>query len=163
MNTICFKCIKTLPVLLLTILLFGCGKPKDLRFGLAHNVTVKSVTTAGISVQATLPIENPNGYRINAKDADFTLTADNREIARIKQDDPLVLPGNSKAEYTVNATISINSGSILSVMSLFNNNANLNIDGTINVSSFLVHRNVLVHQEGVQNYLKPIMGQMKLF
>jgi LEA14-like dessication related protein len=157
------KYIKALPVLFIIAILTGCGKPKDLNFGLVHNINVKSITTGGITIEGTLPIENPNGYRIKAQNADVAVTAGDREIARIKQNLPVTLPGNSKGEYTINATISVSSGSIMSLMSVFNSNTDLNLNGTATVSSFLVHREVQIHQNGVQNYLKPILGGMKLF
>src|SRR5476651_387125 len=118
MNTPILKYIKAIPALFIIALLASCGKPKDLNFGMVHNVTVKSITTGGITIEGILPIENPNGYRIKAQDADVSVTAGDKEIAHIKQNLPVTLPGNSKGEYTVNATISIGSGSILSVMSV---------------------------------------------
>ncbi|MBW4888249.1 LEA type 2 family protein [Mucilaginibacter sp. HMF5004] len=157
------KYIKAIPALVLIAALASCGQPKDLNFGLVHNVNVKSFTTGGITIEATLPIENPNGYRIKAQNADVSVLAGNKEIARIKQNLPVTLPGNSKGEYTINATISVGSGSIMSLMSVFNSNADLNLNGTARISSFLVHRDVQIHQTGVQNYLKPIISGMKLF
>jgi LEA14-like dessication related protein len=163
MTSIILKYIKALPVLFMVAALASCGKPKDLNFGLVHNVTVKSITTGGITVEGILPIENPNGYRIKAQNADVSVLAGDKEIARIKQNLPVTLPGNSKGEYTINATISLGSTSVFSLMSIFNSDADLNINGTANISAFLVHRDVQIHQTGVQNYLKPIISGMKLF
>jgi len=157
------KEIKWMAVIVLLAILSGCGKPKDLKFGMAHNVAVKSFSTSGITLEAVLPIENPNGYRINAKDADMSLMAGDKEIAHIKQNLPVTLPGNSKGEYTINATISLSDGNIMSAMNVFNSGADLSLNGTVNVSSFMMHKNLQVHQTGIQNYLKPIIGQVKLF
>jgi LEA14-like dessication related protein len=163
MNRSILKYIKAVPALLIIALLASCGNPKDLNFGIIHNVTVKSITTGGITVEGILPIENPNGYRIKAKDADLALLAGDKEIAHIRQNLPVTMPGNSKGEYTINATISLGSGNILSVMSIFNSNVDLNINGTANISSFLIHRDVQVHKTGVQNYLRPALNGLKLF
>ncbi len=163
MSASILKYIKAIPVLLIVAVFASCGKPKDLNFGLVHNVTVKSINTGGITIEGILPIENPNGYRIKAQNADVSILAGDKEIARIKQNLPVTLPGNSKGEYTINATISLGSGNILSLMSIFNNNVDLNLIGTANISSFLVHRDVQIHQTSVQNYLKPIIGGLKLF
>jgi len=157
------KEIKWVAAIVLLIVLSGCGKPKDLKFGMAHNVAVKSFSTSGITLEAVLPIENPNGYTINAKDADMSLMAGEKEIARIKQNIPVTLPGNSKGEYTINATISLTDGNLISAMNVFNSGVDLNLDGKVNISSFLIHKDVQVHQTGIQNYLKPLMGQVKLF
>lgn len=163
MYKIGLKYIKVLSALLIVAAMASCGKPKDLVFGLVHNVSVKSINTAGITLEGTLPVENPNGYKIKAQNADISILAGDKEIARIRQNLPVTLPGNSKGEYVVNATISLGSSNILSVMSIFNNNADLNINGTISLSSFLIHRDVQIHQTGVQNYLKPIINQLKPF
>jgi LEA14-like dessication related protein len=156
--------IKAIPALLLIALLASCGQPKDLNFGLPHDIKVTSMNTGGITIEGILPIENPNGYRIKAQNADVGILAGNKEVARIKQNLPVTLPGNSKGEYTINATISLGSGSnILSVMGIFNSNTDLNIDGKATVSAFLMRRDVPIHQTAVQNYLKPIINGLKLF
>ncbi len=158
------KYIKAIPALFLVALLASCGKPKDLNFGLPHDIKVKSVTTGGITIEGVLPIENPNGYRIKAQNADISILAGDKEIARMKQNLPVSLPGNSKGDYTINATITLGNGTnVFSLMGVFNSNTDLNIDGTVSVSAFLMHRDVQLHQTAVQNYIRPIVNGLKLF
>ena len=142
----------------------SCGKPKDLKYGIISNVQVKSFSFTGVDVEATLPIENPNGYTINVQDADMNILSDDKVIAHVKQSYPVVLPGKTKGDYKIGAFISlVNKSEIMSIMNLINGKTNLNLDGTVKVRSSIFTKNIKVHETGIQNYLKPALDQMKLF
>lgn len=164
MNTGIVKYTKGLLAITALFALASCGQPKDLKFGLIRNVSVKNLGLSGVDLQATVPIENPNGYNVTFKDGDVNVLSDDEPIARIKQNLPVSLPGNSKADYTVDVSIDLlHKGEIFSLMKLFNGNSNLNLDGNIKVKRFLFTKDVIVHQTAVQSYLKPVMDKMKPF
>lgn len=142
----------------------SCSKPKDLRYGIVHGVSVKSFSFTGVDVEAMIPVENPNSYTINVQEADLDILSDDKVIAHVKQSAPVALAAKSKGDYKVTAFITlVNKGEIASVMRLINGNGNLNLDGTAKIKSFVFSKTVKVHQNNIQEYLKPLIGQMKLF
>jgi hypothetical protein len=155
--------IKFMAVLLFTAMLASCGKPKDLNFGMIHNLAIKNMNNGDIIIEAVLPIENPNSYRITANNANVSVLSGTSEVARIKQNLPVVVPGNSKGEYTINATISLGNSNILSLMNVVSSNTDLNLNGTATISSFIFKRDVPIHKTGVQNYLRSALNGVKLF
>lgn len=147
-------------------ILCSCGKPKDLKYGMITDVSVKNVSLSGVDVEATIPIENPNGYELKVDEAAMDLSMDDKVIAHILQSYPVTIAGKTKADYKVGASIKLaNAGALMSIMSLVNGGGNktLNLDGTLKVKSFVFTKNVQVHQANIQNYLKPVMDKMKLF
>jgi LEA14-like dessication related protein len=146
-------------------ILSSCGKPKDLKYGAITDVSVKNMSLSGVDVEATIPIENPNGYAINVQEALLDLSANNNVIAHITQSYPVSIAGKSKADYKFGATIKLaNAGALMTLIGLMNNsNTNLNIDGTLKVKASLFTKNVQVHELGIQNYLKPVMDKIKPF
>jgi LEA14-like dessication related protein len=156
--------IKTSVLLSALFILTGCGKPQDLKYGTITNVTLKNLSFTGVNVEATVPVENPNGYSMRIKDAELDLIADDKVIAHITQSYPITIAGNSKADYRVGAFIKLtNLSEISGLYKLMRGNSNLNLDGTVKVKVFLFQRKVEVHEKAIQAYLKPVWDQMKLF
>jgi LEA14-like dessication related protein len=157
--------IKGLVWLSAIVILSSCGKPKDLKYGAITDVSVKNLSLSGVDVEATIPIENPNGYAINVQEALMDLSANNNVIAHITQSYPVTIAGKSKTDYKFGASIKLaNAGALMSLMSLMNNsNTNLNLDGTLKVKASLFTKNVQVHEIGIQSYLKPVLDKLKLF
>jgi LEA14-like dessication related protein len=123
------------------------------------------MSLSGVDVEATIPIENPNGYAINVQEALMDLSANNNVIAHIKQQYPVSIAGKTKADYKFGATIKLaNAGALMSLMGLMNNsNTNLNLDGTLKVKASLFTKNIEVHQTGIQSYLKPVFDKLHMF
>lgn len=145
--------------------LCSCGKPKDLKYGMITDVSVKNLSLSGVDVEATIPVENPNGYELKVDEAALDLSMDNRVIAHILQAYPVTIAAKTKGDYKVGASIKLaNAGALMSIMSLINGgNKNLNLDGSLKVKSFVFTKNVQVHQTNIQDYLKPVTDKMKLF
>jgi len=144
--------------------LCGCGKPKDLKYGMVGNIAVKNISLTGVDVEATLPVENPNGYQVDIISADLDVLANNKVIAHIKQLYPVTLPGKSKGDYKIGANISLaNQGEIFAIMGLLNGKNNIDLDGTVRVKAVVFQKSVHIHQTGIQSYLKPVIDKLKLF
>jgi len=157
------KYIKLLIIVAITVIISSCGKPKDLKIGDIHNVSVKSIGLTGIELEGIVPVQNLNGYNITAKEAEMDLLSDNKVIAHITQTSPpIVIQGNSSADHTVSVKINLlHPAEILSLSNLFSGKSALNIDGTIKLSSFVFTKTVVVHQTNVQEYFKPIIDGIK--
>jgi LEA14-like dessication related protein len=160
-----FNILKGIAFLSIVLILSSCGKPKDLKYGAIADVSVKNLSLTGVDVEATIPIENPNGYAINVQEALLDLSADNNVVAHIKQLYPVTIAGKTKGDYKFGASIKLaNAGALMSLMALMHNsNTNLNLDGTLKVKASIITKNVIVHQTGIQGYLKPVIDKMKLF
>jgi hypothetical protein len=159
------KYIKLLSVVAFAAIFASCGKPKDLKIGNVHNINVKSIGLTGIELEAAIPVQNTNGYRITAKEAEMDLMSDNKVIAHITQTSPpIVIAGNSSVDHTVSVKINLlHPGEILALSNLFSGKSALNIDGTIKLSSFVFTKTVVVHETNVQEYFKIIADGAKLF
>ncbi|MEO6521685.1 MAG: LEA type 2 family protein [Mucilaginibacter sp.] len=157
--------IKGIVLISALFILSSCSKPKDLKYGAITDVSVKNMSLSSVDVEATIPIENPNGYAINVQEALLDLSANNNVIAHVTQSYPVTIAGKSKAEYKFGASIKLaNAGALMSLIGLMNNSStNLNLDGTLKVKASLFTKNVQVHELGIQNYLKPVMDKIKPF
>jgi len=160
-----YPALSTLAFMAALFLLSSCGKPKDLKIGEIHNVSVKSMNLSGIELQADVPVQNPNGYAITIKETDLNLLADDKIIAHVTQTSPpITLAGKSSADHTVTIRVDLlHPGEIPLIKAVFSGKSALNIDGTVKLSSFVFTKTVLVHQTNVQEYLKPIVNNFKLF
>ncbi|OCX50335.1 hypothetical protein BEL04_21345 [Mucilaginibacter sp. PPCGB 2223] len=158
------KYIKLFILVAIAGMLSSCGKPKALKIGDIHNISVKSISLSGVELEAVVPVQNLNGYNITAKEAEMDVLADNRVVAHITQTSPpVVIQGNSSADHTVSVKINLlHPGEILSLSNLFSGKSALNVDGTIKLSSFVFSKTVVVHQTNVQEYFKPIFEGIRL-
>jgi LEA14-like dessication related protein len=158
--------IKTTAILSAILIMSSCSKPKDLKYGAITDVAIKNLSLSGVDVEATIPVENPNGYEIKVEDAALDLSMDDKVIAHVLQSYPVTIAGKTKGDYKVGASIRLaNAGAIMSLMSLVNGggNKNLSLDGTLKAKSFVVTKTVQVHQTNIQNYLRPVIDKLKLF
>lgn len=136
-------------ILILAIVLAatsGCSKIERLKVGSVRNVSFKGMANNTINLEVTVPIENPNSFRLKIKNADMKVTSNGTEIGRIKQMDDLVIAGKSTKEYPVNVSIELTNlgGGLLSAMRLFNSKTDLRMNGTVKVRSFIYARTVKV-------------------
>ena len=153
-------------LLLLAIFTFcSCSKPKDLTYGTISDVSVKNMSLSGVDVEATIPVENLNGYDITVQDAQMDLLANDKVLAHLTQLYPVVIAGKSKHDYKVGASIKLaNAGALMTLMSLANgDNANLTLDGTLKAKAVVISKTVKVHQTNIQDYLKPVVDKLHLF
>jgi LEA14-like dessication related protein len=158
------KFIKGAIAIAILFILCSCSKPKDLKYGLVSNVAVKSINLSGADVEATLPIENPNGYQVQVLSADLDILANDKVIAHITQTNPISLPGHSNNAYTIGAHISLaNQGEVFAIMGMVNGQNNIDLLGTVRVKAAVFQKSVQIHKTGIQSYLKPIMDKIKLF
>ena|ERR1700748_338008 len=159
------RLIKGTVLLSALFIMSSCSKPKDLKYGAITDVSIKNLSLSGVDVEATIPVENPNGYEINIYDANFDLAMNDKVIAHVTQLYPVTIAGKTRADYKVGASIKLaNAGAIMSLMSLMHNSdTNLKLDGTLRAKSFVFTKTVQVHQSGIQNYLRPVIDKLKLF
>ena len=157
--------IKTTLLLLAIFSICSCSKPKDLTYGAITDVSVKNLSLSGADVEATIPVENLNGYDITVQDAQMDLLANDKVIAHINQGYPVIIKSKSKQDYKVGASIKLaNAGALMTIMSLANgNNAVLTLDGTLKAKALVVTKTVKVHQTNIQDYLKPVIDKLHLF
>ncbi|MDP4208729.1 MAG: LEA type 2 family protein [Bacteroidota bacterium] len=124
----------------------GCSKIERLKVGSVRNVSFKGMENNAINLEVTVPIENPNSFKLKIKNADMKLTSNGTEIGRIKQINDLVIAGKSTKEYPVNVTVELTNlnGGLLSAMRFFNSKTDLRMNGTVKVRSFIYAKTVKV-------------------
>ena len=124
----------------------GCSKIERLKVGSVRNVSFKGMENNAINLEVTVPIENPNSFKLKIKNADMKLTSNGTEIGRIKQINDLVIAGKSSKEYPVNVTVELTNlnGGLLSAMRFFNSKTDLRMNGTVKVRSFIYAKTVKV-------------------
>ena len=144
----------------------SCSKPKDLKYGAISDVAIKNLSLSGVDVDATIPVENLNGFEIKVEEANLDLSVDGKVVAHVLQSYPVTIAPKTKGDYKVGASIRLaNAGALMTLMGLMNNNSvkNLSLDGTLKAKSFVVTKTVQVHQNNIQNYLRPVIDKLKLF
>jgi len=89
------------------ITLTGCSAIKEVIIGNASKVELKGMYNNVVTFDLTLPIENPNNFRVKVKVKDLKVMLANNEIGKVKQMDKFVIARKSKKEYTVRIAVEL--------------------------------------------------------
>lgn len=122
--------------------MLSCSPIEELKIGNISNVEFKGFNGNNLSLVATVPIENPNSMGIKLKDADFTVTANNVVLGKIKQTEPLVIEGKSAKDYPIKVNIELTgvNANLLSLYGLINDRPTFYATGSVNIKSGLYRK-----------------------
>lgn len=140
-----FKIISIVAAFIMAITIMGCVKLEELKIGEIKNVQMKGLNNNLITLQITVPIENPNPYRLKIKSGDLKVFVNNNEVGKIKQMENLVISAKSSKDYSVKIVVEITNltGGLASAYQLVQgNNADIRLSGKIKVQSFLYFKTI---------------------
>ena len=142
------KNIKRITVaLILFIGLISCVKIEEIKVGDIKEVNIAGIHGNIINLKLTVPIENPNSFNLQIKDADLKVLSGDREIGKVKQIDNLLILSKSSQDYTLNIAIEItNLKDIMSsAMIMFSGGFHdLHLTGTVMASSYLYSKRIKI-------------------
>jgi len=122
--------------------LIGCSSIEELKIGNIRNVEFKGMNNNILSLAITVPIENPNSFRIKLKDAELTVTTGETLLGKIKQAEDIIINGRSSNDYKlqVNVELAGQNTNMLSLYSLINSKPDIRLSGFIKVRSGLYRK-----------------------
>ncbi len=132
-------------IILIVISLTSCGKMEELQIGDITNIQLKGFSNNLVTLQVTVPVKNPNPYRLTIKGGDINVSAFNTELGKVKQMDNLTLAAKSAKDYTINIVVEITNmaGGLSSAYKLAQgDNANIRLSGKIKVQYFLYSKTI---------------------
>ncbi len=139
-------------ILVSASLLFGsgCAKIEEVEVGDIRNFEMTRFTGSGIEFEISLPVENPNRFRVRVVEADVDIIHKGRKLGRIKNPENLVIPAGSSEVHTLSGTIMLESlsGGSSSLLSIFfDRSADVELTGNIKVRSFIYSRTFQVNEK----------------
>jgi LEA14-like dessication related protein len=123
---------------LVVFLLSSCSAIEEIQVGNIRSIELKGIKNDVIDVELTIPVENPNGFKVKLKDADLVITSDKTLIGTIKQMDDIIIPARSKQECAIHVKVQLSNltHNLFAIYGLFNNKKDLRLSGTIKVRAF---------------------------
>lgn len=140
-----FKMISVIAVIFMAITISSCINLEELQIGEIKNIQMKGLNNNLITLQITVPIQNPNPYRLKIKGGDLKVSVNNNEIGKIKQMENLVISAKSSKDYDIRIVVEITNitGGLASAYRLVQgNNADIRLTGKIKVQSFLYFKSI---------------------
>jgi LEA14-like dessication related protein len=119
-------------------LMSGCIGLKDLKVGDIRGFNLRGIHGSQLDVEITLPVENPNAFKVKLKDADLTVTAGETLIGTIKQMDDVSIPGRSSKDYPIHVKVDLSNfkDNLFAIYGLIRSKPGLRLSGTIKVRAF---------------------------
>jgi len=133
-------------LLIPVMLLVGCSGIQELKIGNIRNFELKGMKNNILDVEITVPVENPNVFKVRLNDADFRVTNGATLIGTMKQVDDVVIASKSKKDYPIRLKVELSSfkNNLFGIYSLFQSRPDLRLSGTINVHSLLYRKKIEV-------------------
>ena len=78
-----------------SFLFASCSGIEEIKVGNIRGVEIKGINNDVLDVEITVPVENPNSFKVKLKDADLTVTNGETLIGTITQMDEIIISGNS--------------------------------------------------------------------
>jgi len=120
--------------------LTGCSTIQEIKIGDVRKVDLISINNNVLTLDLTIPIENPNAFSVKVKLSDLKVMLGANELGKVKQMDDLVISRKSTKEYTMRILVEITDvkNSFVSAFSIFSGKKpDIRFNGTIKVCSFL--------------------------
>ena len=137
----------SLLLLLTPLLLCSCLSYKEIELGDVTNVKLEKGNNGGADIKVSIPVKNPNNYKIKVKAIEADLFVNNKKIGKITLNKKVVLPKNSELnqDFYLNTQLS----NILSAVPtlLFGGEINLKVNGYIKGKVFIVSHKFPIEAE----------------
>lgn len=132
------------------LFLTGCFSAKDIHIGTVEGVKINKFKDSKLSVDVLLPIENPNIFRFKISEINLKVSLRGRELGVITNVDNIVIPPKSKMTHKFSIDLEFSNillGTMAFINSLTGNKVKVELDGYIEVKSFLFKRKIPVKED----------------
>jgi len=129
-----------------SFLLASCSGIEEIKVGNIRGVEIKGINGDVLNVEITVPVENPNSFKVKLKDADLTVNNGETLIGTVQQMEDIIIPGNSSKEYPIRVKVKLANfnNNLFSIYSTFSSNLDLRLSGTMKVGSFPYFRKIKI-------------------
>lgn len=132
---------KTLLVFVLLAVMFlmpACNGIQELKVGNIRGFNLLGIQDNQLDIEITVPVENPNAFKVKLKDADLAVTSGETLLGTIRQMDDVVIPGKSAKDYPIHVKVDLTSfkDNLFAIYGLVRSKNGLRLSGTIKVRAF---------------------------
>jgi LEA14-like dessication related protein len=137
-------------IFLASFLLTGCFTEKNIKVGNVEGIKVNKFKNNKLSVDILLPIENPNFFRFKISEINLKVSLKGKELGEITNVDNLIIPSRSNLTHTFSIDLEFSNvllGTVAFINSLSGNKIKVELDGYIEVKSFLFKRKIYIKED----------------
>lgn len=141
---------RTLFLLFISILMTGCLSIKDVKVGDVEGIKVNKFKNSKLSLDILLPIENPNYFKLKISEINVKVSLRGKEIGEITNVDNIIIPAKSNQTHTFSIDLEFSNvllGTVAFINSLSGNKVKLQLDGYIEVKSFIFKRKIYIKED----------------
>jgi LEA14-like dessication related protein len=139
-----FKNVSGVFALALLLLVFNsCSSFKELKIGNVRNVEIKGISNNVVTLEFTIPIENPNTFGLTVCGADLKVFTSKKELGKVKQMSDIDISGKSAKLYTVRVAIELTNigNSFSSMLELYSlKTMDIAMSGTVKIKSLFYRK-----------------------
>lgn len=143
------KIIVILNIMILS-LLTGCGIYKPVQVGEVSEIKLKQLSLSSISFLIKVPIENPNGYKLQIKESDLDISINGIELSNVSSPNEVIIGRKFKGEleFPIDVKLKGLGSGTMAVISIFKQrDADLEITGYIKVKAFLLSKKIHIKEK----------------
>ena len=141
-------------LIVLFIILSSCNAYKTVDIGDVDNVDFKGMADNKISLELSIPVTNPNTYKIKIKEMDLDVTINGKYLGKMKNAAEIIIPPKSSEVQVFPVDIHV-TNILASMSSLYkirkSNSFEMQIEGTIKVKAFISSKTIEVSEKQTVN------------
>lgn len=139
-------------IILITIFVTGCQKPKDLVFKNVQNVSLDNLSFNNATLKMELVYYNPNTFGLELSRTDFDIFVNNTLLGHSLQDLQLKIP--SRKDFTVPLQVDLDMKNLLKngIMALMNKEVQVRLLGKAKIGKAGVYKSFNIDYTTVQNF-----------
>ena len=134
------------------MVIFGCSKPKDLKYIDFENFQVQELGLGESVISADLKYYNPNNFTMKLKEGDLDVSLNNTFLGNSKLDTLLEIP--KKDTFLIPLKMKVDMKTFLSraLNVLLTNEVDVKLDGKAKLGKGGIYFNVPIHYQGKQKF-----------
>lgn len=141
---------KKLAILFIVLILSSCNAYKTVNFTGVKHVEFKGMMNNKISLELSVPIENPNWYKLKIKSMDFDVRVNGSYLGKMKNGKEIIIPAKSDTLQVFPVDIYVKN--LFGAMSTLNKMRNsrsveMQIEGSMKVKALLSSKTIEISEK----------------
>ncbi|MFO7829267.1 MAG: LEA type 2 family protein [Bacteroidales bacterium] len=141
-------------IIIISFIFSGCSSFKDIEIGEIENVEFKGLYNNLAGLELTIPVSNPNNFKINIIDMNLDISINGKHLGKMTNLQKVVIPSRSEGSliFPLQVELSNMLSGVLSLYKLRNTkNFEVQINGSIKARSFLHFKTIDVNEKHMVN------------